>query len=74
MARTHGIASTYDFCHDGPDGKPCDLCRTNAIVSRDGKTLAITFENNTTMTAVKLTRNMALKLIADLQTLIEIEG
>ena len=27
QGRTHGVASTYPFCHDGPDGKACRPCR-----------------------------------------------
>jgi hypothetical protein len=27
MARTHGVAATFQFCHEGPGGKACDECR-----------------------------------------------
>lgn len=49
------------------------LYATNTVVSRDGNALAIMFENNTSMTAVKVSRNTAERLIADLRTLIDIE-
>lgn len=48
------------------------LYATNTIVSRDGKALTITFENNTSMTAIKMTRGTALRLISEMEKLLEL--